>query len=70
MLAERRPIGRAALAAAAAAFADLADPDGRVSEQFNLIFLTGWAPDPSQPLPAKRGSATASLADALKPKSR
>ncbi|MDQ1229766.1 class I SAM-dependent methyltransferase [Sphingomonas sp. SORGH_AS_0879] len=68
MLAERRPIGRAALAAAAAAFADLADPDGRVSEQFNLIFLTGWAPDPSQPLPAKRGSATASLADALKPK--
>ncbi len=68
MLAERRPIGRAALATAAAAFADLADPDGRVSEQFNLIFLTGWAPDPSQPLPAKRGSATASLADALKPK--
>ncbi|WP_267435702.1 class I SAM-dependent methyltransferase [Sphingomonas sp. GM_Shp_1] len=68
MLAERRPIGRAALSAAAAAFADLADPDGRVSEQFNLIFLTGWAPDPSQPLPAKRGSATASLADALKPK--
>jgi SAM-dependent methyltransferase len=68
MLAERRPIGRAALAAAAAAFADMADPDGRVSEQFNLIFLTGWAPDPSQPLPAKRGSATASLADALRPK--
>ncbi|WP_230482997.1 class I SAM-dependent methyltransferase [Sphingomonas sp. Leaf21] len=68
LLAERRPIGRAALAAAASAFADMADTDGRVAEPFNLIFLTGWAPDPSQPLPAKRGSATASLADALKVK--
>ncbi|GAM00752.1 class I SAM-dependent methyltransferase [Sphingomonas parapaucimobilis] len=68
LLAERRPIGREALAAAAAAFADMADPDGRVAEQFNLVFLTGWAPDPSQPVPARRGSATASLAEALKPK--
>jgi hypothetical protein len=46
----------------------MADPDGRTAEQFNLVFLTGWAPDPSQPLPAKRGSATASLAEALRPK--
>ena len=46
----------------------MADEDGRTSEQFSLIFLTGWAPDPSQPVPAKRGSATASLADALKAK--
>jgi len=68
LLAERRPIGRTALASAAAAFADMADADGRTSEQFSLIFLTGWAPDPSQPVPAKRGSATASLADALKAK--
>ena len=68
LLAERRPIGRTALASAAAAFADMADEDGRTSEQFSLIFLTGWAPDPSQPVPAKRGSATASLADALKAK--
>lgn len=68
LLAERRPIARETLATAAAAFADMADPDGRVSEQFNLVFLTGWAPDPSQPLPAKRGSATTSLADALRVK--
>ncbi|WP_322964198.1 methyltransferase domain-containing protein [Sphingomonas fuzhouensis] len=68
LLAERRPIGRAALAAAASAFVEMADPDGRVAEQFNLVFLTGWAPDPSQPAPAKRGSATASLAEALRPK--
>ncbi|WP_343527201.1 class I SAM-dependent methyltransferase [Sphingomonas sp.] len=68
VLAERRPIARAALASAAAAFAGMADTDGRTSEQFNLVFLTGWAPDPSQPVPARRGSATASLAEALKPK--
>ncbi len=68
LLAERRPISREALATAASAFADMADPDGRVPEQFNLVFLTGWAPDPSQPVPAKRGSATASLAEALRPK--
>ena len=59
-------IGRARLAAMAAAFAAAAEPDGRVRERFELVFLTGWAPAPGQPLPARRGSATASLADALK----
>lgn len=66
LLAERRPIARTALAMAASAFAGMADDDGRTAEQFNLVFLTGWAPDPSQPVPAKRGSATASLAEALR----
>lgn len=66
-LAARTPATRALLTAAAAAFAAAADPDGRTSEQFAIVFLTGWAPDPSQPKPAKRGSATVSLAAALKP---
>ena len=66
--ADPHPAADAWFEQAAAAFADMADPDGRVAEQFNLVFLTGWAPDPSQPLPAKRGSATASLAEALRPK--
>ncbi|MCC2602567.1 methyltransferase domain-containing protein [Sphingopyxis yananensis] len=57
---------RTEVAHMAAAFADQADPDGRVSETFRIIYFSGWAPDPSQPKPAKRGSATASLADALK----
>ena len=56
---------RRALAAAAQAFADRADPDGRITERFDLIFLTGWAPSPDQPKPARRGSATASLASAI-----
>jgi SAM-dependent methyltransferase len=63
-----RPLGRLGLAAAAADFADGAGPDGRTDEQFEIIHLSGWAPAPSQPRPARRGSATASLAEALKPK--
>ena len=67
ILAARTPTSRRGLAGAAHAFAAAADPDGRTSETFALLFLTGWAPDPSQPKPARRGSATASLAAALKP---
>lgn len=62
------PLGRAALLRAAEAFAARADPDGRTPERFEIVYLTGWAPDPSQPKPARRGSATASLAAALKGK--
>lgn len=40
----RPPLTRGTFAAAATAFADQADPDGRVSERFEAIFLTGWAP--------------------------
>ncbi|MES2336525.1 MAG: methyltransferase domain-containing protein [Pseudomonadota bacterium] len=65
LLRDRRPLRRDTLARIATAFADAADPDGRVREHFDIIFLTGWAPAPSQPQPARRGSATASLAQAL-----
>jgi SAM-dependent methyltransferase len=68
ILIERPPLSRAVLARASAAFAAMADADGRTTERFHIVYLTGWAPDPSQPTPARRGSATASLATALKPK--
>lgn len=68
MLAERHPIARATLAGAAHAFGDAAEPDGRTTEHVEIIFMTGWAPSPDQPQPARRGSATASLATALKNK--
>ncbi|APR54162.1 SAM-dependent methyltransferase [Sphingomonas koreensis] len=61
------PLSRETVARAAAGFAARADAEGRTIERFDTIFLTGWAPDPSQPQPARRGSATASLAEALKP---
>jgi hypothetical protein len=60
------PLGRFALAAAIADFAAHADPDGKTAERFEIIHLLGWAPAPSQPKPAKRGSGTVSLAEALK----
>ena len=40
-------------------------PDGRITATFELIFLTGWAPDASQPQPLRPGSASTRLADAL-----
>ena len=66
LLVGRTPLRRDTLSRARDAFAARADPDGRTPERFEIIFLTGWAPAPSQPQPARRGSATASLADALK----
>lgn len=62
------PLTREEVARIALAFAVQADPDGRVAETFRLIHFSGWAPHPDQPRPARRGSGTASLADALKPK--
>ncbi|HEV2745688.1 MAG TPA: methyltransferase domain-containing protein [Allosphingosinicella sp.] len=60
-----RPLGRLGLAAAMAEFAAQADADGRTAERFEIVYLTGWAPSPDQPEPARRGSATASLASSL-----
>jgi len=65
LLASRTPLRRDTIGAVAGAFADAGDADGRTHEGFEILFLTGWAPDPSQPKPARRGSATASLAGAL-----
>ncbi|MBB3585649.1 Methyltransferase type 11 [Sphingomonas sp. T1] len=70
VLAGRSALGRQALAGLAQAFADLADADGRTAERFEIIFLTGWSPAPSQPKPARRGSGTASLSDALRTRPR
>jgi SAM-dependent methyltransferase len=62
----RKPLGRRAYAAAIAAFGAEAEADGKTRERFEILHLLGWAPGPDQPQPARRGSATASLAEALK----
>lgn len=40
--------------------------DGRITATFEMVFLTGWAPDESQQKPLRPGSAKARLADALR----
>lgn len=45
-------------------FPDPARPD-RITASYDLVFLTGWRPHPSQQQPLRPGSARHSLADAL-----
>lgn len=65
----RRPTRREVFARAAADYAtrhpDPADP-ARIIATFDMIFLTGWAPDPSQQKPLRPGTAKMALSDALK----
>ncbi len=69
VLVERRrtPTRRATLLRMAQIYAErFSDPDGRIRATFDIIWLSGWAPHDSQQKPLKPGSATASLADAVK----
>lgn len=63
----RKPLRRDALARAAQIYAErFSDPDGRVRASFEIVWVSGWAPHESQQQPAKRGSATVRLEDAMK----
>jgi SAM-dependent methyltransferase len=63
----RKPLGREILVRTAAVYAErFADPDGRLRATFDLVWLAAWAPHESQPKALEPGSATMSLADALK----
>lgn len=69
LAARRRFLRRATLARAAAVYAErFGDAVGRLPASFEILFLCGWAPHPSQPEPLRRGSATARLAEASRPK--
>ena len=62
----RQPAPRALFLEAARLYAARhADADGRIRATFEIVSLSGWAPHSSQARPARRGSATASLAEAL-----
>ena len=62
----RRATRRAVFARAAALYHErFGEADGRIPATFELIWLSGWAPDESQPKPLRPGSARARLADAL-----
>jgi SAM-dependent methyltransferase len=62
----RRPLRRATLARACELYLELfGDARGRVPATFQLLMISGWKPDPSQPQPIRRGSGQTSLAKAL-----
>jgi SAM-dependent methyltransferase len=68
VLAERRrkPLRRKTLMRMAEIYAArFGDPDGKVRATFEIVWLSGWAPDASQQQPLRPGSAKARLADAL-----
>ena len=71
ILVERRrtPTRRATLLRMAQIYAErFADADGRIRATFDVIWLSGWAPHPSQPKPLQPGSAKVSLAEAVRGK--
>lgn len=62
----RRIAPRALFAEAARRYAAAFPAEGgRIRAGFEMIFLTGWAPDESQPKPLRPGSAARRLAEAL-----
>ncbi|MGE0408531.1 MAG: class I SAM-dependent methyltransferase [Amphiplicatus sp.] len=56
-----RPLGRRAIAQTLRQFA----AEGGAA-RFDIVYLTGWAPHESQPVPLKPGSARRSLAEAVR----
>jgi NADH dehydrogenase [ubiquinone] 1 alpha subcomplex assembly factor 5 len=62
----RKPLARRTLKRAEDIYrARHSTPDGKVKASFEIVYLSGWGPDPSQQKPLKPGSAAQRLADAL-----
>jgi len=63
----KMPTRRQTLLRAVEIYAEkFSEPDGRIRATVELVTVTGWAPDASQPQPLKPGTATVRLSDALK----
>jgi NADH dehydrogenase [ubiquinone] 1 alpha subcomplex assembly factor 5 len=59
-------LGRSTLSLACEIYRHLfGGADGRIPATFQLLTLSGWAPDPGQPQPIRRGSGQVHLAEAL-----
>jgi SAM-dependent methyltransferase len=62
----RAPLKRATLMRMVQIYAErFADADGRLRATFEIVWLSGWAPHPSQQQPLRPGSAKTRLAEAL-----
>lgn len=65
MTAQARPLTRDMLSLTEAIYRENYPQDDRLRATFDLLCLTGWAPDANQPKPLMPGSAKTRLADAL-----
>jgi SAM-dependent methyltransferase len=62
----RKPLSRHILERAEQLYREhFGTPDGSVTASFEIVYLSGWAPGPSQQKPLRPGSAAQRLADAL-----
>jgi len=61
----KAPLRRDTLARMLELYAETADINGNVTATFEIAFLHGWAPAPTQQQPLRPGSAKMRLADAL-----
>lgn len=67
----RKPLRRATLVRACEMYMErFAAADGRLPATFDILWLSGWAPDESQQKPLRPGTARVSLADVLPDRSR
>ncbi|KAJ3849446.1 S-adenosyl-L-methionine-dependent methyltransferase [Lentinula lateritia] len=66
VIGRRHIIHRDTLAAASAIYKELhGNEDGTVPATFQVIFMIGWKPGPTQPRPLERGSGKTNLKDVL-----
>ena len=61
----RKPLRRDVLMRACEIYARHFPAEGGVRATFEIVFLTGWAPGPNQPVALRPGSARTRLAEAL-----
>ncbi|ETW83776.1 hypothetical protein HETIRDRAFT_314737 [Heterobasidion irregulare TC 32-1] len=66
VLGRRHIIRRDTLAAASAIYKELhGEPDGTIPATFQVIYVIGWKPAPTQPKPLERGTGKTNLQDIL-----
>lgn len=68
LLHSRRPMRRDVLARATDAFAAFADPDGKTPERFEIVYMTGHAPNPDAKPHSRGGRTFAAITAGLPPK--
>lgn len=56
-------LSREKMFAAAAIYEHLYGKDGKIPATFQILYMLGWKPDPSQQKPLPRGSGEVSLKD-------